>query len=134
MRALVLLLLLAACAHEAPSPGPATSDARDCAVLAAVIQNRFPEGLPEGPALKRRDDDFAITCDFSAKGLFVPDLYTDRAQGTFWFVRPEYPSANAAVVRIGVQLAPMVGYGQRCMLTQAAAGWAVDQCVPEWMS
>jgi hypothetical protein len=143
---LAALAWLGACATSAGPPAAANaSDARDCAVMSAVLKQHYKIEPGSRLHIQRGDPgarpDYPITCDFKAAGIAIEDYdYGRKAtsredfQGWVSFSRPHYPAATSAIVETGYLLGPLAGAGRTCTLRRAGAGWIVETCEMTWVS
>lgn len=145
---LIAAFALSACATKTPV-NESVSDARDCAVMTAVLKQhykveagtRFRIDRNNGP---RNADEkvFSITCDFKQAGVPIEDY--DHAlpsapppgfQSWIKFpAKPTYVDANYAEVDAGYLLGPLAGAGVKCSLAREATGWRVRECKNTWIS
>ncbi|HVY02620.1 MAG TPA: hypothetical protein VG983_03100 [Caulobacterales bacterium] len=136
---------LAACATpSAPAASHVAADARDCAVMAAVLTQHYK--IAEGSPLHLQRGDpndpeaYRITCDFKAVGAPIEDYDYERPstvqnfQGWLNFAPPSYPTLTTAIIETGSLLGPLAGSGQKCTLHKGDGGWTVDECKMTWIS
>jgi len=145
-----LTLTLGAVAACAAAPGaPAArnvSDARDCAVMTAVLRQHYEISAGSRMHIQRGDprtDDpvaFRITCDFAAAGAPLADYDYSHApdahgyQGWIGFQKPRFDRGGRATIETGAVAGPLAGSGARCILSRTGAGWRVDACTMTWIS
>jgi hypothetical protein len=150
MRTLFLIaaFALSACATPAPAK-EVRSDARDCAVLTAVLKQhykieqgtRFRIDRNDGPAAKG-EKVFRVTCDFKKAGVPIEDYDHKRPSAPppnfqSWIrfpAKPVYADAAHATVDAGYLLGPLAGAGVRCSLTRDGVDWTIGECKNTWIS
>jgi hypothetical protein len=147
-----LLLAAAFALTGCATPGAAKesrSDARDCAVMTAMLKQhykietgtRFRINRNDGPRAKD-EKTFRITCDFKAAGVPIDDFDHNRPSAPppnfqSWIAfpsKPTYTDATHAEIDAGYLLGPLAGAGVRCSLTRDGAGWRVGECKNTWIS
>jgi hypothetical protein len=150
MRALLIAAALAglsACA-SAPPRGANVSDARDCAVMTAMLQQHYkidassPYRLDRGDGpTAPGDEPYRITCDFAAAGVAIqtydhsrPGAPPPNFQSWIKFLKPAYPDASTAIIESGSLLGPLAGSGKRCTLRRENDAWRVGACTMTWIS
>ncbi|MGE3866844.1 MAG: hypothetical protein AB7G04_08005 [Hyphomonadaceae bacterium] len=154
MRALVLAMLLAACAeHPKADPRRAAGDVfaseTDCAVIQAVLTQHYkldansPFRLDRGDGPGDPDNpNFRIACPFPGLPVKTYDHSAPPASSPnfqAWIkvpARPVYPDASTAIVETGSLLGPLAGSGVKCTLTRAEnpREWRVRACTMTWIS
>jgi len=149
--AILAASVLAACEStppETPIPPPAKplsiSDARDCAVIIAVVREQYKPAPGTHLRIQRGDpttsDDFRITCDFRAAGLPIDDYdYGHKNkpgdfQGWLSFSKPTYPASRTAKVDTGYLIAPLAGAGHHCTVSNEGGVWRLQRCEVSWVS
>lgn len=149
MRTLLIAALFALTGCATQANGDTRSDARDCAVMTAMLKQhykieegtRFRIQRNNGP--KAADEkSFLITCDFKAAGVPIEDYDHNRAPAPppnfqSWIMfpsKPTYADAAHAEIDAGYLLGPLAGAGIRCSLTRDGANWRVGQCKMTWIS
>jgi hypothetical protein len=149
MRTLLLAtLLLAGCAGAALSK-EARSDARDCAVMTAVLKQHYKIESNTRFHIDRNDGDvapgdkrFRVTCNFKKAGVPIEDYDHKRPSAPppnfqSWIIfpaKPTYVDATHAEIDAGYLLGPLAGAGVRCSLTREGADWRVGECKNTWIS
>jgi hypothetical protein len=144
---LITALALTGCATQAGAD--TRSDARDCAVMTAVLKQqykieegtRFRIDRNNGPKAKG-EKVFRITCDFRKAGVPIDDYDHKRPSAPppnfqSWIkfaTKPIYADANHAEIDAGYLLGPLAGMGVRCSLTRDGAGWKIAECKNTWIS
>jgi hypothetical protein len=139
-------LALSGCQTTPAEPTNANvSDARDCAVMTAILKQHHKieagtryhivRGNPNAP------EEFRVTCDFKAAGIPIEDYDFNRKstvqdfQGRIDFDKPTYPTANTAKVAFGSLIGPLAGSGQECDLRRQGSDWVIDgKCRMTWIS
>ncbi len=145
---LITLFALAGCA-TAQATNETHSDARDCAVMTAVLRQHYKiqAGTPyridrnNGP-MAPSDTRFRITCDFKAAGVPIEDYDHSKAPAPppnfqSWIkfpAKPVYADASHAGIDAGYLLGPLAGAGVRCSLTRGGSQWRVGECKMMWIS
>jgi hypothetical protein len=145
---LIAAFALMGCATAPPS-NETRSDARDCAVITAMLKQhykieagtRFRVDRNDGP-MSPDDKRFRITCDFKVAGVPIEDYDHNRAPAPppnfqSWIkfpARPTYADATHAEIDAGYLLGPLAGAGVRCGLTREGADWRVGECKMSWIS
>lgn len=146
---LIAALALSACATAPPAANETRSDARDCAVMTAVLKQhykieagtRFRVDRNDGP-MSPDDKRFRITCDFKAAGVLIEDYDHNRPPAPppnfqSWIkfpAKPTYPDASRAEIDAGYLLGPLAGAGVKCSLAREGAEWRVGACKQTWIS
>jgi hypothetical protein len=149
MRTLLIAAFALIGCVTAPPANETRSDARDCAVMTAVLKQhykieagtRFRVDRNDGP-MSPDDKRFHITCDFKAAGVPIEDYDHNRTPAAppnfqSWIkfpAKPTYTDASHAEVDAGYLLGPLAGAGVRCSLKREAADWRVGECKNTWIS
>ena len=146
---LIAALAISACATAAPAANETRSDARDCAVITAVLKQHYKIEAGTRYSIDRNDGPmapsetrFRITCDFKGAGVPIEDYDHNRAPAPppnfqSWIkfpAKPTYSDATHAEIDAGYLLGPLAGAGVRCGLTREGAAWRVGECKMTWIS
>lgn len=140
-------LALASC-QTAPAETPTganVSDARDCAVMTAILRQHHKIEAGTRYHIVRSNpnapEEFRVTCDFKAAGIPIEDYDFNRPstvqnfQGRIDFDKPTYPTASTATIQFGSLIGPLAGSGQECKLKRTGSDWVIDgECKMTWIS